>query len=59
MLSVIAVVYALGAVAANEDKCRYLEQLSREYAGQTLSPYEQAVKRRMVAWYRANCKKAG
>lgn len=60
MLGVVAVAYALsGSVAANEDRCRQLEQLGREYAGRVLSLPEQVIKRRMVAWYRANCKKAG
>lgn len=56
MLTILVTSTLIAATAAPVDaKCRYLEELNRQYAGLTLSTYEQQVKRQMVAWYRQNC----
>ena len=43
------------ASALADDRCGQLESLNRQYAGVSLSAYQQQVKRQMVAWYRQNC----
>ena len=42
---------------SNESQCRQLEDLARQYAGVTLTSYQQQLKRKMVAWYKGNCKR--
>jgi len=43
---------------SNESNCRQLEDLARQYAGVKLSSQQQQIKRRLVAWYNDNCKRA-
>ena len=43
------------AVLADE-RCRQLEALNRQYMGVSLTSDQQALKRRLVAWYNANCR---
>ena len=51
-----AILLATCAPASADGRCRQLEELSRQYAGVTLTAYERAVKVRLVNWYRRNCK---
>ena len=44
------------AALANEQNCRRLENLAREYAGVQLTRPQQQLKRRLVAWYNGNCR---
>jgi len=39
-----------------DDRCQQLEALNRQYAGVALSADQKRIKRRLVAWYRQNCK---
>ena len=52
--------FAMSGTAAlsNESNCRQLEDLARQYAGVKLSSHQQQIKRRLVAWYNDNCKRA-
>jgi hypothetical protein len=43
---------------SNESNCRRLEELARQYAGVQLTSEQQQIKRRLVAWYSDNCKRA-
>jgi hypothetical protein len=44
------------AALSNESNCRQLEDLARQYAGVQLTSYQQQLKRKMVAWYKENCR---
>ena len=44
------------AALSNENNCRRLENLAREYAGVQLTSQQQQLKRRLVGWYNRNCK---
>ena len=46
------------AALSNESNCRQLEDLARQYSGVKLSSHQQQIKRRLVAWYNDNCKRA-
>ncbi len=44
------------AVALAEDsRCEQLVALNRQYAGVALTSEQQSLKRKLVAWYGANC----
>jgi len=47
----------LGTVQSSygHDGCRQIEALARQYAGVTLTSQQQAIKRKLAAWYRRNC----
>lgn len=42
---------------SNEENCRRLEDLARQYAGVQLTSEQQQIKRKLVAWYNDNCKR--
>ncbi len=42
---------------SNENNCRQLEDLARQYAGVRLTSEQQQLKRKLVAWYNDNCKR--
>ncbi|MCC6888183.1 MAG: hypothetical protein IT536_06575 [Hyphomicrobiales bacterium] len=45
------------STTANADaRCRQLEELNRQYIGVALTSDQQALKRKLVAWYNANCR---
>lgn len=60
--------YCLGALCAGlflsitstasmaDYRCTQLEELNRQYMGVSLSSDQQALKRKLVAWYKANCR---
>jgi hypothetical protein len=60
--------YCLGALCAGlflsitstssmaDYRCNQLEELHRQYIGVSLSTEQQALKRKLVAWYNANCR---
>ena len=65
----VATRYCLGALCAglflsltsttsraDDFRCKQLEDLNRQYMGVSLSSDQQALKRKLVAWYNANCK---
>jgi hypothetical protein len=37
-------------------RCNQLEELHRQYIGVSLSSEQQALKRKLLAWYNANCR---
>lgn len=37
-------------------RCQQLEELNRQYMGVALTSDQQALKRKLVAWYNANCR---
>ena len=39
-----------------DSRCRQLEDLHRQYQGVSLSSDQQALKRKLLAWYSANCR---
>ena len=41
---------------ADDYRCKQLEELHRQYIGVSLSSDQQALKRKLVAWYNSNCK---
>jgi hypothetical protein len=43
------------AVAGTEANCHRLEALAVQYAGVALTPNQQTLKRKLVAWYGRNC----
>ena len=51
---------AMGGTPAlsNQDNCRRLEDLARQYAGVQLTGEQQQLKRKLVAWYNENCKRS-
>jgi hypothetical protein len=54
----VSALTAMGGTGAlsNESNCRRLEDLARQYAGVQLTSYQQNLKRKMVAWYKDNCR---
>jgi hypothetical protein len=60
--------YCLGALCAGlflsitstssmaDPRCTQLEELHRQYQGVSLTADQQALKRKLVAWYNANCR---
>jgi len=51
------IVLTLTATASVADsRCQQLEELNRQYIGVSLTTAQQALKRKMVAWYKANCR---
>lgn len=55
----VGVLTAANATTAltNQENCRRLEDLARQYAGVKLTSQQQQIKRRLVAWYNGNCKR--
>jgi len=43
------------AALSNQANCQRLEDLARQYAGVALTSQQKQLKRRLVAWYNANC----
>lgn len=39
-----------------DTRCQQLEALHRQYLGVTLTSTQQQLKRKLVAWYNANCR---
>jgi hypothetical protein len=39
-----------------DPRCTQLEELHRQYQGVSLTSEQQALKRKLVAWYNANCR---
>jgi hypothetical protein len=39
-----------------DPRCTQLEELHRQYLGVSLTAEQQALKRKLVAWYNANCR---
>lgn len=39
-----------------DSRCAQLEELNRQYMGVSLTSEQQALKRKLVAWYKANCR---
>lgn len=48
---------SLTSTASKADyRCQQLEELNKQYIGVSLTTDQQALKRKLVAWYNANCK---
>ena len=57
-LILAALFFAITSTAASaDDRCQQLEALNQQYAGVTLTSTQQALKRKLVAWYYRNCRK--
>jgi hypothetical protein len=37
-------------------RCKQLEELNQQYIGVSLTSDQQQIKRKLVAWYKANCR---
>ena len=60
--------YCLGALCAGlflsitstssmaDYRCKQLEELNQQYIGVSLTSDQQQIKRKLVAWYKANCR---
>jgi hypothetical protein len=46
----------ISTAAMADPRCQQLEALHRQYIGVTLTSEQQQLKRRLVAWYNANCR---
>jgi len=44
------------SMAQSDSRCTQLEELNRQYMGVSLTSDQQALKRKLVAWYNANCR---
>jgi hypothetical protein len=56
-ISLLAVVLVMSVKPAQaDDNCQRLESLALEYAGVTLSAEQEHLKRRLVIWYKENCR---
>jgi hypothetical protein len=56
--SIVLLVAMSGTSArSNENNCRRLEDLARQYAGVQLTSQQQKLNLRLVAWYKRNCKR--
>ena len=58
ILSAGAVLCALANVARADERCEQLVKLHRQYAGVELTSEQQNLKAQLVAWYKANCRRA-
>jgi len=55
-ISFVVVVTAFPtSVLAADGRCQQLEALHAQYAGVTLTPEQQTMKRQMTTWYRGHC----
>jgi hypothetical protein len=53
----VGVFLAVASTAAlADDRCQQLEALHQQYAGVTLTSSQQALKRKLVAWYYRHCR---
>jgi hypothetical protein len=46
----------ISTAAVADPRCQQLEALNRQYMGVSLTSQQQQLKRRLVAWYNANCR---
>jgi hypothetical protein len=46
----------ISTAAVADPRCQQLEALHRQYMGVSLTNQQQQLKRRLVAWYNANCR---
>lgn len=44
------------SMAESDPRCTQLEELNRQYMGVSLTSDQQALKRKLVAWYNTNCR---
>ena len=44
------------STAGDDPRCAQLEELNRQYIGVSLTSEQQVLKRKLVAWYNANCR---
>jgi hypothetical protein len=58
ILSTGAVLYSLTDAALADERCEQLVKLHRQYAGAELTSEQQNLKAQLVAWYKANCRRA-
>jgi hypothetical protein len=60
-IGAIAITFAVVAagfptpVLATDGRCQQLEALHAQYAGVTLTPDQQVMRRQMTAWYHGHC----
>ena len=47
---------ASSATLAADPRCQQLEELHRQYRGVSLTSNQQALKRKLLSWYNANCR---
>jgi hypothetical protein len=58
LLSASALVSSLTSTAFADERCEHLVRLHRQYAGVELTSEQQNLKAQLVAWYKANCRRA-
>ena len=58
ILSAGAVLSSLTNMALADERCEQLVKLHRQYAGVALTSEQQSLKAQLVAWYKANCRRA-
>jgi hypothetical protein len=58
LLSASALVYPRSSAALADERCEQLVKLHRQYAGVELTSDQQNLKAQLVAWYKANCRRA-
>ena len=58
ILSAGATLSSLTNVALADERCEQLVKLHRQYAGVELTSEQQNLKAQLVAWYKANCRRA-
>jgi hypothetical protein len=50
--------WSLSSAAFADERCEQLVRLHRQYAGVELTGEQQNLKAQLVAWYKANCRRA-
>jgi hypothetical protein len=55
MLFAGLVLATASTAAFADERCEQLVALNRQYAGVSLTSEQQLLKRKLVAWYQANC----
>jgi len=58
ILSTAILLYSLSSPARADERCEQLVRLHRQYAGVELTSDQQNLKAQLVAWYKANCRRA-
>ena len=56
--SIGALLCTLSNAAFADERCEQLVRLHRQYAGVELTGEQQNLKAQLVAWYKANCRRA-
>jgi uncharacterized protein YeaC (DUF1315 family) len=58
IVSAGAILSSVTSAALADERCEQLVRLHRQYAGVELTSEQQNLKVQLVAWYKANCRRA-